>query len=242
VVGLIVSACSWGDYTSAFCGDCDRVDGGAEGGDGGTWCQQQTPTLFCDDFDDGLPLGQHWSSQSTTGVAEAGLDHAQAQSPPNSFLARIAPTDGGASPVARLSKALGAVSHVSCAFDLWFDRIGSFGLLALHYYGTSLPQAIIEVRIYNDNTGDLAASWNYASGAQRVIIGAPPTGRWVKMVVDADFRKEVTLTVEGTRVALVPLPAETDAIVSMEIGPSMYGTVWDPLNVRIDNVRCEPLP
>lgn len=89
--------------------------------------------MLCDDFDDGVPIGQHWSSvdlESANGFVK--LDTAYSKSPPTSFFSQI---NQGSSPgSARLKQFLknsDAKVHMECDMLLQ-PSAGNFELFVLH--------------------------------------------------------------------------------------------------------------
>jgi hypothetical protein len=255
VVAAVAVSCgrlSFSDYSVAGLGS------DAGGGGGGSdamlgYCASLTPApMFCDDFDEGKPLGSGWTRMTINDLGTMALDTTYVHSGTTSVRHAFTDHSGTMVTAARLELDLpGTTSMVTWSFDLYIDVRPTTGGgqieiadVALHTAsGDFFNDLMLNVGgasdYYHEEFEPSGGSGTFMSGDQ--LFPSLQSGHWYHIVMAIDLSAaSYQLSIDGTAVAVGAARfAISPGTVSVHDGFDWVSNTVSGWTIHTDNVAVD---
>lgn len=205
--------------------------------------------LFCDDFDDGLPIGSKWSSTQTA-AGPFDLDDTLSVSRPRALRLQMTPGTGNRS--SGLFRDIDITGDVKISVDARVDlpQTGTFFEIDPLIIGVSPASAgvgyqVFAICLYTDRVVWEAfrsfTDGGAASSTENVIATDGVYHHIVVYLRSGNGTTNATLEIDGTSVSTRSLPTETPKSISLQVGAPYTNNANAAVTVRVDNVIVERL-
>ncbi|HEY2511216.1 MAG TPA: hypothetical protein VGI39_10180 [Polyangiaceae bacterium] len=227
------------DASSADASDADAGEDAAVFVEPSVGCAQQTPNVFCADFDTSSDIGAGWTWDYVGADGGAlGLDTTDYLSAPAAAQV-VCPGNGGQ---VQLGKNLPnpLPSHIRLAFDLRIDMTSLTGIAQTGVAQLSVGSATSRVFNYElESDGTAALGVSYGSYSKSFPLGAPKLQTWTRIAIDYTTSDGVTFYQDGQPLAADPTVKGDTANAPFVIVGGVYTLTAQgapSVAVEIDNV------
>ena len=195
---VATAGCLFPDVSGLAAGDAQAPDSAIDSASDAPlrYCLSLSPApTFCDDFDEGTPVGASWTNDMTTLKSTVTLGQAIVRSAPNAMVATTPPQSGtGSYPAAFLEKDFTGTAHqVVFTADVYIEQadptyMGAGATIMI----IGFDGGLLRLNTHADTSTSVFDDYANPDGGANDLYAGPPEGfnvpqhQWVRFVMTAD--------------------------------------------------------